>query len=99
MSTISFRILAAALVLGSAMPAFAQTANSSGGAGSATQALGNGTAPSGGNTASGSANGQNAQVSSGGATAGTSKIGAPTAVERQEQRKSDQDTKMICKGC
>lgn len=98
--------VAATLVL--AQPAWAQTANSSGGAGSATQSSSGATAPQSGSTAPGSANGQNSQVSSGGTSTGQapaagamggSKIGAPTPVEQQEQQKSEKDTQQICKGC
>lgn len=99
MRALSIPIACLAALLASSPPGWAQTANSSGGAGSATQFSSGGTMPQGGNIASGAANGQNSQPSSGGnAGTGTSKIGAPTAVEQREQQKSDKDTK-ICTGC
>lgn len=81
----------AALLTGSAA---AQTANSSAGAGSASQSSSGGT----GGTANGQSAGQAPSASGGTAGSGASKIGPPTAVEQQEQQKSDADTK-ICKGC
>lgn len=72
----------------------AQTANSSAGAGSASQSSTGGT----GGTANGQSAGQAPPASGGTTGAGASKIGPPTAVEQQEQQKSDADTK-ICKGC
>lgn len=86
----SLLMIAAALSL-SAAGAEAQTANSSP------------TAPAGGN-ASGGSSAAGASSTAGPSTGeaspkpGTSKIGAPTAAETEEQRRSNQAT-TICKGC
>ena len=103
----SFHIPAVLALLAIGLPTqtWAQTANSSSGAGSATQSSSGGATGASGNPAPGTANGQSAGQQSfpaggaaGGGATGQSKIGAPTPTEVEEQRKSDKDTQ-ICKGC